>query len=66
MSDFLRHPESHISSKRDAYVVCRLGNDSQIAADALRKVVLEGVIVKDLIGGLRAWSNRVDAKFPVY
>ncbi|KAH9925534.1 uncharacterized protein B0H18DRAFT_1008862 [Fomitopsis serialis] len=49
----------------ETYVVCRLGNDSQIAADALRAETTHGV-VKDLVGGLRAWAADVDPDFPVY
>ncbi|KAF8638178.1 hypothetical protein AX17_002376 [Amanita inopinata Kibby_2008] len=48
----------------ETYVVCRLGNDSQIAAEALRSV--GGHNTKDIIGGLRAWSKDVDGSFPVY
>ena len=51
----------------ETYVICRLGNDSQIAADALRSTnACRGGVVKDLIGGLRAWSRDVDPHFPVY
>ncbi|KAF9463847.1 hypothetical protein BDZ94DRAFT_1282294 [Collybia nuda] len=50
----------------EAYIVCRLGNDSQIAVEALRSVSGEGVVIKDVVGGLRAWSRDVDATFPVY
>ena len=49
----------------ETYLVCRLGNDSQIAADALRSAGIAGV-VKDLVGGLRAWSAEADPDFPVY
>lgn len=49
----------------DIYVVCRLGNDSQLAVDALRDAGVQGV-VKDLRGGLRAWSQDVDPNFPMY
>ena len=49
----------------ETYVVCRLGNDSQLAAEALRSAGKEGV-VKDLIGGLRAWAREVDGNFPIY
>jgi adenylyltransferase and sulfurtransferase len=51
-------------------VLCRLGNDSQIAAEALRgiaqKSALGDVVIKDVIGGLRAWANEADPDFPVY
>lgn len=49
----------------DVYVICRLGNDSQMAVDALRNTGRAGV-VKDLVGGLRAWSLDVDSDFPIY
>ncbi|KAG5653797.1 hypothetical protein H0H81_010467 [Sphagnurus paluster] len=57
-----------INPSTKTYVVCRLGNDSQIAADALRSVSLDGSAanVKDVVGGLRAWSREVDPAFPVY
>jgi adenylyltransferase/sulfurtransferase len=50
----------------DTYIVCRLGNDSQIAVEALRSVSQEGAVVKDIVGGLKAWSRDVDPMFPVY
>ena len=45
--------------------MCRLGNDSQIAADAIRSIE-RGPVVKDIIGGLKAWAKDVDNNFPVY
>ncbi|KZV77218.1 hypothetical protein PENSPDRAFT_679416 [Peniophora sp. CONT] len=48
---------------RRIVVVCRLGNDSQIGAAALREA---GLDARDLRGGLRAWSGEVDPTFPVY
>ncbi|KAH9838788.1 uncharacterized protein C8Q71DRAFT_752867 [Rhodofomes roseus] len=60
------HLVSHEDERpEETYVVCRLGNDSQIAADALRAASVGGV-VKDLVGGLRAWATEVDPNFPVY
>lgn len=51
----------------EIYVICRLGNDSQLAAEALRSVCLdEPVLVRDIVGGLRAWSREVDSQFPIY
>jgi adenylyltransferase/sulfurtransferase len=63
----MTQPERCLSAEpnMDYYLICRLGNDSQIAAQALRGVDGDRVI-KDVIGGLRAWSNQVDPKFPVY
>lgn len=48
-------------------VVCRRGNDSQIAVKRLQ-VCLDGleVSVKDIVGGLHAWSAKIDPDFPVY
>jgi adenylyltransferase/sulfurtransferase len=60
----------------DLIFVCRLGNDSQLAARAVldraaeSSVAIEGtsvgVHVRDVIGGLEAWSRDVDPSFPVY
>jgi len=53
------------SSNDSLYIVCRLGNDSQTAAESLRRASGD-LIIKDVIGGLRAWSSQVDPEFPVY
>lgn len=71
--DLVANPATYISHispgdtevEIETYVVCRLGNDSQIAVEALRNAGAKGV-VKDLIGGLRAWAKEVDNQFPVY
>ncbi|KAG0702784.1 hypothetical protein DFH29DRAFT_989655 [Suillus ampliporus] len=64
---FLANPAPHLPSDKSCqvFVVCRLGNDSQIAADAIRAIDSD-LIVKDVVGGLRAWSNEIDPTFPVY
>jgi len=63
---FVAEPSSHIpKDKKDVYFICRLGNDSQIAAEALRGVSPELRAV-DIVGGLRAWSRDIDSEFPVY
>ena len=46
-------------------VVCKQGNDSQIAVDILRKALPE-IQAKDLAGGLVRWSLAVDSNFPMY
>lgn len=63
----LANPAPHLPSDKSCqvFVLCRLGNDSQIAADAIRAMD-SNVIVKDVVGGLRAWSNEIDPTFPVY
>ena len=52
-------------------MVCRLGNDSQLAADALRErkkiaAYSSTYTIVDLIGGLKSWSKDVDQNFPIY
>lgn len=49
------------------YVICRQGNDSQIAAVKLKeKLARENAEVKDIVGGLKAWSRQIDPSFPDY
>jgi adenylyltransferase/sulfurtransferase len=64
MQDIVADPERY-SASVDTYVVCRLGNDSQLAAEALRSSSQSGS-VKDLLGGLVGWAENVDPAFPVY
>lgn len=51
------------------YVVCRLGNDSQLAATALmERADLAATLlgVKHIEGGFRAWREQVDSGWPEY
>lgn len=59
------------------YVVCRHGNDSQLAVQLLQKhsakVTKEsntttrcGVDIRDIVGGLSEWTDTVDPLFPKY
>ncbi|KAK1233119.1 hypothetical protein PQX77_003759 [Marasmius sp. AFHP31] len=70
LNDIVTNPSAHVPSDPEThtYFVCRLGNDSQIAADAVRSALPDrsDVVVKDVIGGLRAWSKYIDSTFPVY
>ncbi|KAL1756726.1 hypothetical protein FB107DRAFT_210752 [Schizophyllum commune] len=55
------------SCPRPLITLCRLGNDSQLAADALREASSNTPTpILDLIGGLRAWARDVEPGFPVY
>ncbi|OBZ90731.1 Adenylyltransferase and sulfurtransferase MOCS3 [Choanephora cucurbitarum] len=55
--------EKNVTDK-DVYVVCRLGNDSQIAVRMMQK---EGIQQpRDIMGGLMSWSKTVDSSFPIY
>jgi adenylyltransferase and sulfurtransferase len=50
------------------YLVCRLGNDSQIVARKLKKIGLdkEGRYIGDIKDGLKAWREQVDSSWPEY
>ncbi|KAL5321018.1 hypothetical protein ACEPPN_011828 [Leptodophora sp. 'Broadleaf-Isolate-01'] len=50
------------------YVVCRLGNDSQVVTRKLKESGLgtEGRFIGDIKGGLKAWREQVDASWPEY
>jgi len=82
LSEFLADPAACFSNvSKDSKTnlrtvfVCRLGNDSQLAANVLRSALsmedrrdstTPDEVIVDLVGGLRSWSKEVDAKFPVY
>lgn len=50
------------------YVICRYGNDSQLAVDLIKKSREEKskLEVFDIIGGLQQWSIQIDNSFPIY
>jgi adenylyltransferase/sulfurtransferase len=51
---------------RDVLVVCKLGNDSQLAVQMLSSTTPEINSIKDVTGGFRAWRNEVDPEWPDY
>ncbi|CAA0842446.1 Adenylyltransferase and sulfurtransferase MOCS3 [Striga hermonthica] len=53
-------------SSREAslYVICRRGNDSQMAVELLREMGF--AFAKDIVGGLESWAHDVDPQFPMY
>lgn len=56
-------------SKDPIYVVCRLGNDSQIAVQKLKELGLDQNgqrYIGDIQGGFRAWREQVDPDWPEY
>ena len=58
-----------VESKEPLVVVCRLGNDSQVAVRKFKELGLdEGgrIWVGDVEGGLKAWRRDVDPSFPDY
>jgi adenylyltransferase/sulfurtransferase len=51
------------------FVVCRLGNDSQMAVRKMKELGLDNGgkrFIGDIRGGLRAWKESVDQEFPDY
>ncbi|CAG0881368.1 unnamed protein product [Darwinula stevensoni] len=49
------------------YVVCRKGNDSQKAVKLLEGLLKDkNIDLKDIKGGLHAWTREVDSSFPIY
>ncbi|KAI0013443.1 adenylyltransferase [Xylariaceae sp. FL0662B] len=59
-------PES-LQSGAAIYVVCRVGNDSQLVAQRLKHMGLDRNgerFVGDITGGMRAWKEEVDKTMP--
>ena len=54
------------NSSDPIYVMCRLGNDSQIAVKRLKELGLGDRFIGDIRGGLRAWKRDVDPTWPEY
>jgi adenylyltransferase/sulfurtransferase len=51
------------------YVVCRMGNDSQVVTKKLKELGLEAGgkrPIADVRGGFRAWKDRIDHSWPDY
>ncbi|RNA02359.1 adenylyltransferase and sulfurtransferase MOCS3-like [Brachionus plicatilis] len=55
----------NLGENKSIFVVCRRGNDSQLAVEILEKH-LSPNIVKDIKGGLQSWSKEIDPNFPKY
>ncbi|XP_022089073.1 adenylyltransferase and sulfurtransferase MOCS3-like [Acanthaster planci] len=54
-------------SKSQVLVVCRQGNDSQIAVKILQeKLGSSSAVIRDIVGGLVAWTCHIDPNFPRY
>lgn len=50
--------------QKEVFVVCRRGNDSQLAVKHLSEKL--NIEAKDLIGGLHAWTRKINENFPIY
>ena len=51
---------------KQKYVVCRVGNDSQLAAKAMMEHATMPIEVKDIQGGFKSWRQEVDHEWPDY
>ena len=48
-------------------MLCRRGNDSQVAVQKLKNILDDPKLkVQDIVGGLYAWSKHIDNDFPIY
>jgi adenylyltransferase/sulfurtransferase len=56
---------SEIDEGRETIIHCKMGRRSARAIEALRSVGFKGEL-KNLRGGITAWSNEVDPKVPKY
>lgn len=57
-------PATSATVPHTVYVVCRRGNDSQLAVQRLRQAGIDGAV--DVMGGLMAWARECDVGFPTY
>lgn len=49
------------------FVLCRRGNDSQKAVRILQNKLPDCKLeIKDIVGGLHAWTKKIDQRFPIY
>jgi adenylyltransferase/sulfurtransferase len=56
-------------TEKPIFVVCRLGNDSQVTVRKLKELGLDSGgkrYIGDIRGGLSAWRDSVDSEFPEY
>jgi adenylyltransferase/sulfurtransferase len=56
-------------STNPVYVVCRLGNDSQIVVKKMKELGLDQHgkrFIGDIRGGLKSWKEQVDPEWPEY
>lgn len=57
----------NIDKNVDVFVMCRRGNDSQRAVKRLKELLkMHTLEIKDIVGGIHAWSKKIDPTFPIY
>lgn len=54
-----------IDPDRDTVIYCKMGGRSARAVDALERTGFKGSL-RNLAGGITAWSNEVDPRVPKY
>lgn len=59
------HRMSEIDENRDTVIHCKMGRRSASAIEALQRAGYKGPL-RNLRGGITAWSNEVDPKIPKY
>ncbi|CAF1464933.1 unnamed protein product [Rotaria magnacalcarata] len=61
---------TNIEKHQQIVIVCRRGNDSQLAVKRLKELLpdIDNIDekVKDLVGGFQAWHTDIDSTFPLY
>lgn len=56
---------NELDQTREAVIQCKMGGRSAQAIEMLRRAGYEGEL-KNLRGGITAWSNEIDPKIPKY
>ena len=56
---------SELDENREAVIHCKMGGRSARAIEALQRAGYTGKL-KNLVGGITAWSNDVDQRIPKY
>ena len=64
LGDILRRMDE-LDPTREAVIQCKMGGRSARAIEALQQSGYKGTL-KNLVGGITAWSNDVDPKVPKY
>jgi rhodanese-related sulfurtransferase len=57
--------KDELDPAREAVIHCKMGGRSARAIEALQQSGYKGTL-KNLVGGITAWSNDVDSKVPKY
>lgn len=64
LADKIDKELEHEMQQKSVFVVCRRGNDSQLAVKHLSEKL--NIKARDLVGGLHEWASVIDKNFPVY